>query len=131
MSGWDSTDYVVAVSMLDSSVWIIYEAWDKKVWSDEMQMTTRYEPRKSWLDTTSSKGHFQPERDRNWGCLRGCDERRLLTAKIADDVKSWAALGSFDGPIRLRRGSMEDGSVPVFVEVYAPVRKDEILFPYW
>ena len=132
-NSWGSTDYVVAVSMLDSSVWVVYGAWGKNLWYDETQTQTpsQYEPRKSWPVKMSSKGRFQPERDRSWGRLKGCDERRLLTAKIADDVKSWVELGSFDSPIIPRRGSMKDGSVPVFVEVYANVLKDEIIFPYW
>jgi hypothetical protein len=87
IDGWECTDYFAAISMLDRSIWIIYNAWDADYWE-------LMDPAE-WLDggddeqPLPTRGRFKPEWDPHRARLaRQPHERRRLMAKVVDDVRT-------------------------------------------
>ncbi|KAI9795107.1 MAG: hypothetical protein M1816_000129 [Peltula sp. TS41687] len=87
-------DYLVAVRVVDLSVWIIYDAWDDW-WMEEMDQ--------EYLDMAMhphhlhdeeegepiSQGPFRPLCDPTWARLPGY-EGRVIIGKLANDIRTWS-----------------------------------------
>jgi hypothetical protein len=92
--------HVVVVSMLNKSVWLLYDAWEHAT-DDDL-------PLDAWDDDSDPDNprpdhhRFRPDYDPHWGRL-GSDERkpRCVMAKIARYIRDWRALGRADAPLEL------------------------------
>ncbi|KAI9825169.1 MAG: hypothetical protein M1826_007094 [Phylliscum demangeonii] len=87
-------DYVVAVSLHDYSLWLIYNAWDSSycVDEDELEDGTDMDD-DAYFDLSEalaleSKRWFRPDYDPCWAQLPGLDGKTLM-AKLADNVYTW------------------------------------------
>ncbi|KAI9815423.1 MAG: NADPH oxidase 4 [Phylliscum demangeonii] len=84
-------DYVVAVSLHDYSLWLIYNAWDSSYTcsEDELEDGTDLDD-DAYFDESAafeleSKRWFRPDYDPDWGQFPGLDGKTLM-AKLADNV---------------------------------------------
>ncbi|KAI9793443.1 MAG: hypothetical protein M1816_000337 [Peltula sp. TS41687] len=87
-------NYIVAVSLYDLSVWLIYNAWDYwyAVDEDDLEDGIRWD-NDAYLDQSpvidlERQKCFRPDRDSLWARFPGLPGRTLMV-KIADNVHSW------------------------------------------
>ncbi len=82
INGWACTDYFAAISMLDSSIWIIYNAWDELSHWD-LEDPAEWPNGGEDEQPLPTRGRFKPEWDLHWARLaRQPHERRRLMAKF-------------------------------------------------
>ncbi|KAI9787924.1 MAG: hypothetical protein M1816_007324 [Peltula sp. TS41687] len=112
-----ATDYFIVISYLDSSVWIVYDAWYEDDYSDDDDDDDDDDD----FDRERSRarrlhGRFKPEQEEAWAQLYG-DSRRRVMAKLADHVHHWH-LGSFEVPMTVGETAVPDGCFPVVYMIY-------------
>ena len=100
-------EYAVAVSLLDHSLWIIYDAWDDW-WDgvDDDDILFSEEP--------VHPGPFRPARGIQWAQLPH-REKRVLMGKVADDVQAWDFSATREMQIQHIQEWPEEDIVPVFI----------------
>lgn len=104
-----SANYYVAVSLLDRSLWLVYNAWTVKE-GDREDYENPNDPDLELLPP----GPFRPDWDPSWAELPGLTGRTLM-AKVADDVRTWDFGANPDVEMRLEQAWTSDLVVPSFV----------------
>jgi hypothetical protein len=112
-SGWTTTHNFIAVSMLDSSVWLFYDAWEPPSDFDDL-------PPEEWdhddVDNPPpTRGRFRPGWDSNWARFGGKDSCRSVMVQIAENVRYWRALGRADAELVLGKCVFPPGHFPVLL----------------
>lgn len=118
-------NYIVAVSLHDQSLWLIYNAWDSSYHVDEEDLEdgtgwdddTYYDSLPAVIELERQKW-FRPDYDPHWAKIPSLAAGRTLMIKLADNVQTW----HFDDPAgaELRtdavwRSRDDDDVVPAFV----------------
>lgn len=103
-----SSDYIIAVSLYDSSIWAIYDAWDNH---EETQATDEeldeavYEPEPS----------FRPALSENWGRLPGLGSSRQVMIRIAENAQTYCFEKYERIEWRICKGDWSSADVPLFL----------------
>lgn len=110
-----ASDYVVALSLYDSSIWAIYDPWD----NSEETGVAEEKPSEAEDDWQPS---FRPYQSKVWGRLPGLGKSKQALLRIAENVHSWRF--ESNNCIEWRSFKEEWGSddVPLFL----PARKDSV-----
>ncbi|KAI9786751.1 MAG: hypothetical protein M1816_007822 [Peltula sp. TS41687] len=110
-----TTDYVLAVSLYDLSVWMIYDAWDYGddthcVDSSDDDDEEEEEEEEEQGEVRHSS--FRPDVNPFWARVSGV-KGSMLMAKIAEDVRSWPFEAAAE--LRLSQTWIANVVVPVFL----------------
>ena len=109
-----TSDYIVAVSLYDESLWAIYDAWDE-TWVEDDEELCDYEG-----EQTVEKTAYRPFRTKPWGRFPGLDNNAVQQmVKIADNVCTHPF-----SPIEcIRLGTIQASWQPTEVPFLLPCRK--------
>lgn len=110
--------YVVAVSLHDLSLWLIYNAWSgsSSVADDDLEDATALDDDSYFDDSAATemelKRWYLPDSDPSWAHFPGL-ARRTLMGKLADNVQTW----HFDhsAEVRMQPVWTDEDVVPAFV----------------
>lgn len=109
-----TSDYIVAVSLYDESLWAIYDAWDED-WVEDDEDSWDYDE-----EQNIEKTEYRPLRTKLWGRFPGLDNNSVhQMVKIADNVRT-----HLFSPIKcIRWGTVQGLWQPTEVPVLLPCRK--------
>lgn len=108
-----TSDYVVALSLYDSSIWAIYDAWD----DSDFTGVTEEEQNEAEDDPQPS---FRPYQSKLWGRLPGLGNSKQAMLRIAENVQTWCFESNNRIDWRSCKGEWSSDDVPLFL----PARKD-------
>lgn len=112
-------NYLIAVSLHDHSMWLVYNAWDPlyAVTEDDLEGATGWDS-DDYCDDSAAielerQKWFRPDYDSCWAKFPGLTTGRTLMAKLADNVHTW----QFDHSAELRMDPVwtDNDVVPAFV----------------
>lgn len=106
-----ATDYVLAVSLYDLSVWMIYDAWD---YGDDTYCIDSDDEDGNEEEEDGEVRHssFRPDVNPSWARVPGVKGNTLM-ARIAESVHSWPFEGAAE--LRLSQAWIANDVVPVFL----------------
>lgn len=108
------SDYIVAVSLNDESLWAIYDAWDE-TWVDDDEESCDYEG-----EQTVEKTAYRPFRTKPWARFPGLDINIVQQmVKIANNVRTHP----FSSIECIRLGTTQVSWQPTEVPFILPCRK--------
>lgn len=110
-----TSDYIVAVSLYDESMWAIYDAWDED-WVEGDEDSCDYDEAQN-IEKTA----YRPFRTKPWGRFPGLDNNSVQQmVKITDNVRTH----SFSSIECIRLRTVQDLWQPTEVPFLLPCRKE-------
>lgn len=107
-------DYLLAVSVYDKSLWLIYNVWNYYDRGDDVDDDEDEEDPHRPLGFDWNLSHpFRPDSDPNWAKLPGL-LGRMLMVKIANHVRTWHFGDPTGEEMLMQQGWTEKGVVPTF-----------------
>jgi hypothetical protein len=112
--GWTRADYILAVNLCGSAVYLIYVAWHDG--SERWQMTEN-DCVKYGMDPIAYE-RFKSQNDGDWARLPGFEDdswpytSRRVVAKVAENVNEWI-LGELSAPFTVGPALLSPDSVPI------------------
>lgn len=113
-----SQRYNVAISLWDESVWIIYDAWNRCCYPDDISAESDYGPD----GEEAPQSPFLPDNQPDWAELPG-RKGKVLMAKVTTGVKEW----QFNEGKRVNMNLSEAWKAADVVPVFVRVRRMDIV----